>query len=92
VGAPGAAANVFVETTPEGRHYRIIKGEPRRLLDDTAEVVVPPGHYYVLGDNRDNSADSRDPSIGLVARENVVARLGVVYWARSRERLGTWLE
>jgi signal peptidase I len=92
VGAEGTRGDIYVETTPEGREYRIMKGETRRARDDTSEIVVPAGHYYVLGDNRDNSADSRDANVGLVAREDVVARMRLVFWGRSRDRLGTWLE
>jgi signal peptidase I len=82
----------FVEATPEGRHYQILKDNGRRARSDMDDVVVPSGHYFVLGDNRGNAADSRDHDFGIVAREDVVARMYVVYWARSRVRRGTWLD
>ena len=46
------------------------------LSDDIAEVVVPPDHYLMLGDNRDDSADSR--AIGLVSRDRIIGRAHTV--------------
>jgi signal peptidase I len=48
-------------------------------LDDSIPVDIPEGHYFVMGDNRDNSLDSRE--WGLVPRENVVGRALLVYWS-----------
>lgn len=46
------------------------------------EIVVPPGRYFVLGDNRDQSLDSR--YWGFVPRENIVGRPLVIYWSLRR--------
>jgi len=43
------------------------------------DVVVPPGHYFAMGDNRDNSADSR--YWGFVPRENIKGKPLLVYWS-----------
>jgi signal peptidase I len=69
----------FIETLPGGREHQIFKVSARNALDDTPEITVPPDRVFVLGDNRDNSADSRVPvadgGVGLLPVENLVGRV-----------------
>lgn len=51
---------ILRETLPNGATYRVIDHE-QQPLDDYGEVTVPPGHVFLMGDNRDHSADSREP-------------------------------
>ena len=71
-------AGDFVETLPDGAHYVIHQTRTDRLEDNTAIFDVPEGMFFVLGDNRDNSADSRIPrdqhGIGFVPVENLIGR------------------
>jgi signal peptidase I len=49
---------------------------------------VPPDRYYMLGDSRDNSLDSRDAEIGLVARDDLTGRMEIVFWLAQPSRIG----
>ncbi|TNF64587.1 MAG: signal peptidase I [Rhodobacteraceae bacterium] len=66
-----------VEVLPNGREHTILNIETRST-DNTGVYTVPAGHYFFIGDNRDNSSDSRIPQtaggVGFVPYENLVGR------------------
>jgi signal peptidase I len=68
----------FTETLPGGVSHPILKLRWGALLDDTPVFTVPAGHLFMMGDNRDNSLDSRvsqhDGGVGFVPVENLMAR------------------
>ncbi len=73
---------VQVETLPDGAHYLLTNMRDGTFSDDTAEFNVPAGQMFVLGDNRDNSSDSRF-EVGTVPLANVIGRASRIYWSVS---------
>jgi signal peptidase I len=75
----------FRETLPNGISYHVIEREgDRGYFDNTVEYIVPPGHYFMMGDNRDNSTDSRDlQSVGYVPLENFVGKAQIIFFSMS---------
>jgi signal peptidase I len=75
-------ANRYVETLPGGVSHEIFKMRDNGPLDNTPEVVVPAGRLFVMGDNRDNSADSRVPlrdgGVGLLPIDDLIGRADAV--------------
>ena len=89
----------FVETLPNGVSHLIFKQRDNGRLDNTPEVTVPPGKLFVMGDNRDNSADSRisvrEGGVGLLPMDNLVGRADAVVgsWdlGMRSQPVWTWL-
>ena len=79
-------ATYYRETLPNGVTYTIQELEKfgNKLGRNTSAYVVPPGHFFMMGDNRDNSLDSRDMSsqgVGYVPYENFVGRAEVIFFS-----------
>ena len=83
----------FRETLPSGRQYEVLDfgSSP---ADDYGPVIVPQGQLFVMGDNRDNSQDSRfgaqpGGAVGLVPQDLLVGRAVVLMW--STDGSSSWL-
>ena len=72
--------DVYRETLPNGVSYDTLDLTPNSIGDDTREFVVPAGHYFMMGDNRDNSTDSRF-TVGFVPEENLVGRANIIFFS-----------
>jgi signal peptidase I len=93
LGGATVSAMKYAETLPGGRTHDIIK-VAEGPLDDTVEFKVPDGHYFMMGDNCDNSLDSRvspaEGGVGYVPAENLIDRVSRVLFSISP--FSSWLD
>jgi len=81
----------YSETLPNGVSYETLDLTPRGTWDNTGVYKVPPGHYFMMGDNRDNSTDSRVLSaVGYVPFENFVGRAEMLFFSVD-EQASAWM-
>ena len=72
----------YEEILPNGRAYLTLDLDPGSVADDTKVYVVPPDHYFAMGDNRDDSTDSRFLNhVGFVPAENLVGRADMIFFS-----------
>ncbi|MGB8273765.1 MAG: signal peptidase I [Alphaproteobacteria bacterium] len=72
----------YLETLPNGRSYRTLDMTDTGPLDNTGVYEVPAGHYFFMGDNRDNSLDSRVlGNVGYVPAQNLVGRAEFLFFS-----------
>lgn len=81
----------YIETLPNGVSHVILESRgDEGELDNTPEVVIEPGHYFMMGDNRDDSADSRTPEVGQVPAENLIGHAQIIFF--SLDSSASWWE
>jgi signal peptidase I len=73
----------YEETLPEGRKHRILEySDDKAVVDNTPEFHVPANHYFMMGDNRDNSNDSRK-DVGMVPFDNIEGRARFLFYSHD---------
>ena len=78
--------NGFIETLPSGRKYLAIYNKEGTMLN-TDKYIVPPKHYFFLGDNRDCSKDSRYlTSVGYVKDVNLVGEAKILFFSNDKKK------
>jgi signal peptidase I len=69
------------ETLPNGTSYYTLDLVEHGFADNTDVYTVPKGHYFMMGDNRDNSTDSRFPQVGYVPFENIIGKAQIIFFS-----------
>jgi signal peptidase I len=97
---------LYKETLPNGRSYTVLEYTDNGMADNTPEFLVPAGNYFAMGDNRDDSLDSRtqlqirdgvgalrlrDQLGWYVPAENLVGRAEFIFFSHDPVAAG-WLE
>ena len=81
----------YIETLPGGRQHVILKASDDQPLDNTQEYKIPEGYVFAMGDNRDNSLDSRVlNAVGFIPLENLVGRAEFLFF--SIDATAPWWE
>ena len=82
-GTSRGAVTRYRETLPNGRSFDVLDLMERGSLDNTKIYVVPEGHVFAMGDNRDNSLDSRTNNVGFVPIENLIGRAEIIFFSTN---------
>ncbi len=73
----------YEEVFPDGHTHIIQEVSDNQVFDNTPEFTVPEGHYFMMGDNRDNSRDSRSSGVGFVPFKNFIGRAEFLFFSHG---------
>lgn len=69
------------DTLPNGKSFYTLDLVDNGFADNTQVYTVPPGNYFMMGDNRDNSTDSRFAQVGFVPFENIIGKAQIIFFS-----------
>lgn len=80
---------IMYETLPNGVVHKMLKVEQygKAMLDNTQEVEVPADHYFLMGDNRDRSGDSRVSQVGFIHKKYLIGRADLIWFSTNARSL-----
>lgn len=73
----------YTEILPNGVQHPILEVSDTGVFDDTEEFTVPEDHFFMMGDNRDNSLDSRSVKVGFVPKNNLVGKAKFLFFSHD---------
>ncbi len=83
-GGPARKIPKYEETLPNGVSYHVLDSETNGFFDNVGPYKVPTGYYFMMGDNRDNSTDSRATyDVGYVPYENLIGRAEIIFFSAA---------
>jgi signal peptidase I len=89
LGCRNEKLKILEETLPNGKSYNILDSDITSYADNTGIYNVPEGHFFVMGDNRDNSQDSRYiKSVGFIPFDNLVGRAELIFFSWNWRKIG----
>ena len=88
---PARPIPAFEETLPNGVKYTVLDSEANGPFDNVGPYKVPAEHYFMMGDNRDNSTDSRASwGVGYVPFENLIGRAEIIFFSAAVDEPGAF--
>ena len=89
LGCRNEKLKILEETLPSGKSYNILDSDITSYADNTGIYNVPKDHFFVMGDNRDNSQDSRYiKSVGFIPFDNLVGRAELIFFSWNWRKIG----
>ena len=73
----------YTEVNRNGYSYSVLVSDPRSLAGNTGEYIVPEGYYFMMGDNRDNSKDSRFADFGPIPFTHIIGRAERIFFSTA---------